>query len=376
MHAPKPPEFKQLSIFDVIEKREAQEKAGKALEDALPTIPDIAKSVLRIAERCRPNEVHLILMRGNAIPLLAVSRAMYALGIRKPRRILVPVTEVGTYEKGELEKIIRKSLDHLPRGSLIHYIDECETGANSAAISRVLKKLSVEKGHEVTIDLIVHAAGRRLMEPMNKSYYRYLKEAGARFHPVEKIPWMDYPAVSGYKWAKDFLKCVSDLSVVGVKKKDEKKIRRVFNAVMWKRHAWVREMAEKRLKIIRFDSEAYRRRPLDVLKGLYAAFRETGLHEKYGVRFERKAGAITIGGRRVHHTELMNKSVLFGPAGMLVDPRPGQYRIEKYTLLRLGYPIANAAVEFRKKLFEEIRRQVEEKKKPGASTPPPSPAPS
>lgn len=356
------PEFRQLSLLDAIGKKKAEE----ALAESLPHVPDIARATVKIAEKCGPNEFHLLFLRGNVIPLLAVSKAMHELGKRRPQRILVPVTEVGTYERGELENIVRQSISHLPPGSAVHYIDECKTGSNSSEIAKVLQRIVKEKGHSLKIDLLVDNGGRDLFERENRSYYRALREADAKLHPVGKISWLDYPAIGGYKWAKDFLKCVSDLSVVGVHKRDEKKIKKVFNAVMWKKNRWMRQKRDKRVRIVRFDSREYMKRPSQVLKGLYTAFKETGLHEPYGVSFNRKKNELTIHKgtekeRRVSHTEFLNTAMLAGPAGMLVDPK---YRIDKYTLLRLGYPIATAAVGYRKKLFEEIRKQVRERNQP------------
>ena len=334
--------MKQADFFEGINKQ----KMSEALKQALPSIPTIAKASVRIAEDCEPGEIHLIIPRGNMILHDAVKEAMSNQD-KKVKRIIVPVTQVGSYLPGELEEILMQKLEKIPPNSTLHYLDECETGDNSVQLSKALKKIGDNLKLNLKIDLVASHGGSKI----TKENMKKLKELNAKIHPVTETPWMDNPPIEGYFWAKDFL----DVSKIleGISEKNAKKINKTFNSIMYSQHDWVKNRKTKTLKIIRYDSPEYLERPFQTLKALHKAFKKTKLDKKYRVALDRKNRIIYINDKPTRASQLLEPSQLTSDIFKKEDPNR---KIDKYTLLRVGHPYSEAAFKYREQLFNEIKR--------------------
>ncbi len=325
-----------------------RQKIEKALREALPSIPTVARASVKIARECGENEVHLIVPRGNMIINEALQQAMRLTG-KNAERILLPLTQVGTYKPGELEEILRTKTSRIPPNTIIHYIDECNTGDNGVQISKALKKITEEKNLKLKIDLIANNRGENIILENRKK----LKTLKAVIHPVTEIPWMDNPIIEGYVWSKNLLNIHPVLE--GVNEKNAKKINKTFNYIMYNKHDWVKDKKQKKLKIIRYDSPEYLKRPLQVLTALYQAFKKTGLAKKYKVGFDKKNQVIYINNNPFHSAQLLENKELIKIFTQKEDPNK---EIDKYTLLRIGMPYSHAAIEYRRQLTREIEKTI------------------
>ena len=336
--------MEQPSLFEERSKKIMQEELNKAL----PSIPTVAKASVRIASECDPNEVHLVVPRGNIIISDAVQSAMRLQG-KNVKRVVLPVTQVGTYQPGEIEDIIRLKLSKLPLNSTVHYIDECNTGDNSVQISKALKKIAGEKKFNLKIDLIANNGGLNI----TRSNRRKLEELKAVIHPVSEIPWMDRPIIEGYVWSKNLMNVSNFLK--GVNKKNAKKVNKMFNSIMFKKYDWVRDKKRRNLKIMRYDSPEYLKRPFQVLSALYEAFKKTGLDKKYKVWLNRREQVIYINNEPMRAAQLFERRE---PIDVFTQKEDQNKEIDKYTLLRIGSPYSRATIEYRRRLAEEIKKMV------------------
>ncbi|MCL5011504.1 MAG: hypothetical protein M1594_01255, partial [Candidatus Marsarchaeota archaeon] len=309
--------MEQQSLFE--ESR--RQKMTEVLNQSLSSIPTIARASVSIAGDCEPNEIHLIIPRGNMILHDAVKEAMSNQG-KKVKRIIVPITQTGTYPPGELNEIIKQKLEKIPQNSTIHYLDECRTGDNSVQISKSLKKISEELKLKLKIDLVAGNGGLEINKENNKK----LKELNAKIHPVTEIPWMDNPSIEGYFWARDLLDVSKTLE--GINEKNAKKIKKTFNSIMYSKHDWVKDRKTKTLKIIRYDSPEYLDRPFQTLKALHQAFKKTNLAKKYRVALDKKNKIIYINDKPTRASLLLKSTQMTNDIFNKEDPN---IKIDKYT---------------------------------------------